>query len=298
VPFAGHLWWNAQHCGVNLAFNFGFRSDASTGYGPLWLLWAVLLMAGPVGFLTLWHLPRAVKFGFFARIFLATLLVLLGISIWRQEFGANWAAPLGFMAILALAEIQPKAFSFARKSGLILSLVLLLPVTLGLAALNLNILRAEMFGNEGFAHRIDRILDLDNGALIEQVRPYSEGRIVVAMDYGIGASFDNAGFEEVTVFSNSIYGRNQDLLIDFRTLEGRDMVLLPAEPKADLLLAGELFDSFEIVTLTTARRSYEIVLGQGFSYETYRRDWILPVITRLYDKSPFPFSSCFMDKYR
>ena len=45
--FLAHLYWNALHCSINLAFNFSFRTGAITGYGPLWLVLTLLIMAGP-----------------------------------------------------------------------------------------------------------------------------------------------------------------------------------------------------------------------------------------------------------
>ncbi len=298
VPFAAHLWWNAQNCSVNLAFNFGFRDAAAAGYGPLWLLLTIVFMAGPAGVLAMWYTPGAERVGFFSRVFLGTLVVMLGISIWRREFGINWGAPLGFMAVFALVEIRPQVFARARYAGLTLTALILVPLMALMMALQLNLIRLQDYRPDKVAHTADRILDLDNGDLIELLRPLADGRVLVAMDYGTGASFDNAGFEAVTVLSKSVFGRNQDLLTDFRQLDGRNMLLIPLGPRADVVLAEALFDSFEITTVKTARRSYQVVIGSGFSYENYRETWIMPVITNLYDKSPIPYRACYMDKYR
>ncbi|NOX72071.1 MAG: hypothetical protein GXP03_00085 [Alphaproteobacteria bacterium] len=297
-PFLAHLWWNWNNCSVNLAFNFGFRANESTGWGPLYVLLTILIMAGPAGFLALWAAPRVRKFGFFSRAFLATLLVMLLISIWRQEFGVNWGTPLAGMAVLALAELRPQAFDLARRAGLVLAAALVLPIAVLALALDMDLLKVGDFrdGSAGFA--ADLILDLNDGTLPALLRPLAKGRVLVTQEYGVGAGFDNAGFDETTVFSTTIFGRNQDLLTDFRMLDGRDMVIVPFAAKADQALADRLFDSYEIVTLSTARQSYEFILGRGFSYETYRKGWIMPVITALYQQSRFPYRACYMDKYR
>jgi dolichyl-phosphate-mannose-protein mannosyltransferase len=297
-PFAAHLWWNVQNCSINLAFNFGFRAGENTGWGPLYVLFTILVMAGPVGFLALWAAPKVKRFGFFSRAFFATLLVMLIISIWRGEFGVNWGTPLAGMAVLALAELRPQAFELARRAGLALAAVLVLPIAVLAVALDIDVLNVGDFRDGRAGYAADLILDINNGSLPDLVRPLAEGRVLVTQEYGVGAGFDNAGFGETTVFSKSIFGRNQDLLTDFRKLDGRDMVIVPFNTKADEELAKSLFDSYEIVTVGTARQSYELVLGRGFSYKTYRENWILPVITALYDQSKFPFSACYMDKYR
>ncbi len=298
VPFAAHLWWNWNNCSVNLAFNFGFRSGEATGWGPIYVLLTMLVMAGPAGFLALWKLPRLPQLGYFSRVFLSTLVVMLVISIWRREFGVNWGAPLAGMAVLALAESRPQAFELAHQAGLVLAAALVLPIA-GLAvALDTNLLKVGDFSTARAGFAADLILDLNDGSLPDLVRPLAEGRVLVAQEYGVGAGFDNAGFAETTVFSTTIFGRNQDLLTDYRALNGRDMVVVPFGAKADLVLAAKLFDSYEIIRIQTARQSYEMILGQGFSYENYRNGWIIPVITALYDQSRFPYRACYMDKYR
>jgi 4-amino-4-deoxy-L-arabinose transferase-like glycosyltransferase len=297
-PFLAHLWWNWLNCSVNLAFNFGFRAGEATGWGPLYVLLTILVMAGPAGFLALWVAPKVKRFGFFSRVFLATLLVMLVISIWRGEFGVNWGTPLAGMAVLALAELRPQAFDLARRAGLALAALTVLPIAFAAMALDMDVLKVRDFtdGRAGFA--ADLVLDINTGALPDLVRPLAEGRVLVSQEYGVGAGFDNAGFPETTVFAKTIFGRNQDLLTDFRTLDGRDMVIVPFDARADQVLAKALFDSYEIVTIRTERQSYEMILGRGFSYASYRKGWILPVITGLYDQSPFPFGACYMDKYR
>jgi dolichyl-phosphate-mannose-protein mannosyltransferase len=297
-PFAAHLWWNWLNCSVNLAFNFGFRAGESTGWGPLYVLLTILVMAGPAGFLALWAARRLGNFGFFSRVFLATLLVMLVISIMRGEFGVNWGTPLAGLSVLALAELRPQAFDLARRAGLALASLTVLPIAVMAVALDTDVLKVGAFtdGRAGFA--ADLVLDLNNGALPDLVRPLAKGRVLVTQEYGVGAGFDNAGFSQTTVFAKTIFGRNQDLLTDFRRLDGRDMVIVPFDKTADQVLAKALFDSYEIVTISTRRQSYELILGRGFSYDSYRKGWILPVITGLYDKSPFPYGACYMDKYR
>jgi len=298
--FLGHLWWNYQHCSINLAFNFGFRDSRATGFGPLWLMLTLLIMAGPLGYGVLWHLltQRTRNFGFFSRLFLGTLAVMLVVSILRREFGVNWGAPLGFLALLALAEIAPfGAPVWSRRLGLGLSVLTLGPLAVILLLLKFGVLPASMVAPSKVGI-LNQQLDLANGSLIAQLRPLAKGRVVAAGEYGIAAVLDNARFDHTTVFSRSVFGRNQDLMTDFRALNGRDVLFVPYGGVVNQASIAPLFDSLKIVTLQTARQSYQVALGQGFRFAAYRTGWILPVISALYDKSRFPYGACLMDSYR
>ncbi len=297
APFLWHLWWNYQNCSVNLAFNFDFRTSAATGFGPLWVLLTLLIMTGPLAVLVLLGLRRTLFVGFFARVFLASLVVVLAISVLRGEFGVNWGAPLGFMAVLALAEVNPRAMEIARKFGLILSFVSLVPLAALLILLKSGSLPPEAIASprEGFTVRM--LYNIDEGDLVTELRGFAAGRPVAVLEYGVGASLINAGFSDVLVFSKSVYGRNQDLTTDFRAYVGQDIVLLAPTAEGETRLANELFDSAEVHRIQTDRQSYQVILGRNFRYDVYRTNWILPVLTGLYEQSRIPHGNCYMNIY-
>jgi len=299
--FLAHLWWNADHCSVNLAFNFGFRSIHATGFGPVWVVLTLAIMAGPLAFGLLARIAfgNAHKVGFFARTFLGTVAVMLVISVLRGEFGVNWGAPLAALTVLAMVEVAPaQAPVWSRRIGLAASLALLLPLSAVLLGLKYELLPATALTDAKRAADFNQHLDLADGQLIRQIAPLNAGRVTVAMEYGIVAVLDNARIGPTTVFTRSVFGRNQDLQTDFSEMNGRDMVVLLNGAGSDTDEITRLFDSANVVTLTTSRQTYLVVLGQGFQYATYRAEWILPTISELYDKSPFPYLQCGMDKYR
>lgn len=301
VPFAWHLWWNYSHCSVNLAFNFSFRADQATGYGPLWVILTLLVMSGPAAIVLIPVLLRRREprnLGLFTRTFFGSIAVMFVISVLRGEFGVNWGAPLGPIAVLAMTEFLPKSsFQLARRSGLALSVLLLLPVLGVLAGLKGGWIAPERLTSPEKSAQVRMQLDLSDGSLAAALAPLAAGRVPVATEYGIAASLGNAGLAPVVVFSQSVYGRNQDLATDFHALDGADMMVVANHAdEADSLAA--LFDSVDIATVQTDRRAYQVVLGHGFSFPAFRRDWILPVIERYYDKSGFAFSACPMVRYR
>ncbi len=301
VPFGLHLWWNINHCSINLAFNFGFRISNATGWGPLWVLLSLLIMSGLLGFQALIAITRSdiSTPGFFCRTFLASMMVMFVVSVLRRDFGVNWGAPLGFLALLTLAEHNWLAkLRPAHMAGFALSALIVLPLAGVFFTLKHDLLKPDDLVNPRRAQSARLLLDLDNGSLIEAIRPFANDRVFAAMDYGIRAIFDNAGFEDTTVFSKSVFGRNQDLRTDFQKLDGAALVVLPNHPGMAAELGRTLFESFEVVIVSAKKGSYEVLLGQGFRYDAYLENWILPVMAKLYDKSPIPWQVCFMDQYR
>jgi len=63
-------------------------------------------------------------------------------------------------------------------------------------------------------------------------------------------------------------------------------------------IARRLFRSFDVVTVKTGRAGYAVILGHGFRYQAFKKDWISPVIKGFYDKSGLPWGRCYMNKYR
>jgi len=299
-PFALHLWWNLDHCSVNLAFNFGFRNSRAAGYGPLWLIVSLVIMGGPLALLAIresWR--RLAPAGFFERVFLGSLGVMLVLSVWQHDFGIHWGAPLGLLAVLALSERAPHfEFSRAVTPSIWLAALTILPIGVLVLGLKTGLVPARWIMSARDGHSVALHLDLDDGSLARGLRPMVGERDLAVMEYGIGASLANVGFAPPVVFSKSVFGRNQDLFTDFRLLDGHDFAVLPNTAHADIDMAHALFDSFEIKIIKTPRARYEVILGQGFRYDAYRKSWILPVITNLYDKNPFPVWRCYMDRYR
>lgn len=300
--FGMHLWWNYQNCSVNLAFNFGFRSIHATGFGPVWVALTILIMSGPLGFALIGRVllrQTAQPVGFYTRIFFGVLGVMLAISALRGEFGVNWGAPLGFLALLVLSEVSPEQPPiWSRRLGLALTVMTLLPLAGLLVLLKLNWMQPQQFVSAGRAALFNQHLDLADGEFLHQLRALAENRRVVTMEYGVAAVLENAGYPAVTVFSKSVFGRNQDLETDFAALNGQDMLLMPNGTTINDDDLEGLFDSVSVVPITTVRQTYYLALGQGFNYEIYRDKWITPVITALYDQSRFPYGGCYMDKYR
>ncbi len=301
-PFLWHLWWNLNNCDVNLAFNFVFRVDRAAGWGPAWLALTLVVIGGLPAVAALWTLSRNLLAGrmpdFFGRLFAGTLVVMLLIALWRHDFGVNWGAPLGFLAVLALAEAW-SGQSWRRLVGAaaLFGGVTLVPV--GLLALGLRFMwiAPEDIVSDQQARWVRFHYDLDEGRLDAQLRALARGRVVAALDYGTGAMLVNRGFPAV-VLSRSVYGRNADLRVDFSALAGKDFLIVGPRVAAEVGQLSRLFQRTATVQLAANRGTFPALEGWGFRYETYLNDWIRPVISMYYDKTFLPVRACYMDRYR
>ncbi len=301
APFLWHLWWNLNNCDVNLAFNFIFRIDRAAGWGPAWLALTLVLMAGLPGLAALWVLLRNLRAGhrpdFFGRLFMGTLVVMLLIALWRRDFGVNWGAPVGFLAVLALAEAAPgRLWPRLRGAAVLLGGVVLVPVALLALGLRFMWIAPETVLPARQAQWMRFHYDLDEGRLDAPLRGLARGRVVAALEYGTGAMLINRGFDAV-VLSRSVYGRNADLRVDFRALAGRNLVVVGPAGTLGADEVSRLFQSASIAPLPGNRATFPALEGWGFRFENYLDDWIKPVISKYYDKNFLPVRACFMDRY-
>ncbi len=303
VPFAWNLWWNYNNCAVNFAFNFSFRNEQPTG-GPLpALIGALLLVTGAMSFQFLWLRLRLRKTGqtggtFFTPVFLATLFLSLVIALTRGNFGANWAAVYGFLAILALAEIAGlRSARFAARFSLGMALVLSLPLMLFLTATKSNVIRIADIVDEAKVYSYTLTLDLNDSPLIAGLKTLGEGRVFATPQYGLTAMIKNGRLGPAVTLSRSVYGRNDDLFVDLYALDGRDFVLLASNPDRAQSMAQTLFDSYEIHEVKGVYGVYQVVLADGFKLETYLEDWLLPFVRDRYATAPFPFRACPVSQY-
>lgn len=304
MPFVWNLWWNYNNCAVNFAFNFSFRNEKPTG-GPLpALIGTLLLVTGVMSFQFLWLRLRLRKAGraggqFFAPIFLATLLLSLLIALARGNFGANWAAVYGFLAILALAEMAGiRSARFAARFSLAMALLLSLPILLVLTAFKSEVLRPSDFLDEAQAYSHALTLDMNDAPLVAALQALGEGRVFGAPRYGMTSMMKNARLSPALTLSRSVYGRNDDLFVDLRQLDGRDFLLLAKNPARAEALAQAFFNDYEIHEVEGVHGAYQVVLADGFMLESYLEDWLRPFIRDRYEAAPFPYRSCPLDRYR
>lgn len=291
--FAWHLWWNAQNCAVNLAFNFSFRDETATGGALLALAATLVLLCGAMAYVFLWQIARTRQAGFFSRIFLASLVVALVIALARGNFGANWAAAFGGLAVLALAEAPGRRrLNVAFGTSLAMGGLLSLPVLILLGMMQSKLISPEKILPPAAAYRFSLLQDMDEGTLLGALERIGEGRVYGSEDYGVSGAMKLGGLRPVVTLSRRVYGRNDDLFTDFAALDGRDFALLNLRQEMGEDLARQLFASYRVETLEGRLGRYQVILADGFSHAAYQERIWQPFVRQYYLASPFPYMGC------
>jgi len=302
IPFIGNIVWNYYNCSVNLAFNFAFREIEVGIIGWAYGILSFLLILGPtIIFIILRSFGKfeARPLGFFTRALYGTLAVMLIFALQRGYFGPNWAVPLLAPAILAATEVfSTRQLHRLRTWNASFSVIIVAPLFVLLASNKLGLVHLEDIAPKGIAVVINQVFDLADGSLSEEVVELADGRAIAAIRYGRGAELSNSTGVPVVLFSDLVFGRNQDLFTDYRELDGQEIVFLPHNIQMGTDLADKIFASYKIESVEGFRQSYPVIIGHGFDYAAYRDELILPVMEKYYNKSPFPSGRCFMDRYR
>jgi dolichyl-phosphate-mannose-protein mannosyltransferase len=284
LPFAAvNLWWNYEHCWANLMFN-AYNRHQTAGWSwktPLLYAVSVLYVLSPVA---LWQLVRG-------RGAVAAALGDPG----TRFFGWMFALPFGFFAVLSLVKqiglhwllgFVPFFFVLA---GLVLSREQLRRsvVYLGaFSALHVAAIAAatvlpletwkdtRIYGGIVYHVRINDIL--------RELKPY-EGQFTLAADgYSPAVTASYYSGRYFLVFGQgSSYARHDDILTDFRPLDGKDILILRKDPPEDPDYRP-YFRTVEYRQFTIAGAAFHLVLGRGFDFAAYREGVLKPVRDRLY----------------
>jgi hypothetical protein len=288
-------WWNSANCWSNYMFNFVNRHEANAGVG--WktpLLYAVMLayvLTPPV----LWQIFRRRPAGAdFQDMTLATLalvpLLLFALLSPVKTIGLHWVlAFVPFALLLAARRVSAAA------------LPKLAAFFLGFAALHLAaILVAARLPLESWQSlRIypGAVLTFESQALLERAAP---GDSLLASDgysNAVTLGYNLRRYVPVLGLASS-HARHDDILTDWRTHDGRDIVVI-RKTAPD---AGEYDNWFRSVTVESFEHRgarFWVVRGQGFDYAAYR-DSVLDEVHRRYYALPrwLPQRGCyFCDRY-
>lgn len=284
LPFAAvNLWWNYEHCWANLMFNAYNRNE---GAGWSWktpLLYAVsaLYLLSPVA---LWQLVKGRR----------SVLAALADPATRF-FAFMFAFPFGFFAVLSLVKqiglhwmlgFVPFFFVLAgwtlsreqlRRSVVYLgafSAVHVVAIAVA-ATLPLETWKSTRV-YDGIVYHV-RINDI-----LRELEPY-EGRFALAADgYSAAVTASYYSGKYFFVFGRgSSYARQDDILTDFRPLDGKDILILRKDPPEDPDYRP-YFRSVEYKEFTLSGATFHVVLGRGFDFTAYREGALKAVRDRLY----------------
>jgi hypothetical protein len=298
--FLVNLYWNWNHCGYNLLFAFvsrvhdgGFDTTnvaiyllVLTYFYTPWLLWFV------------WRRRHALRdrlrmqpYRLWAAAGLVPFALLLLLAPFKSV-GLHWVAPFGALPlVLAMAltgaELRLSLrwmVYFALLQTAVLGGLSLAPIEwlsehprYGSAVINL---KADDVARELFA--------------LDPAGHYMTG------SYSRSALLAHHGRRHVGVFGNgSHHGRQDDMLTDFRALEGETLYILLRQETMDIGEYRRFFGQIRAHRIEVRGAGFTVLEGREFDSEAYRETVITEVLERHYAPPDWlPIRRCtFMERY-
>jgi hypothetical protein len=315
APFVAlNLGWNYAHCWANLLHNVYNRDTSGGWHKPLVFAALLVYVSSP---LLLWQLARGARelreaagrppVAAIAACALAPLAVLAAAAPFKT-IGLHWL--LAFMPALFMTGAFALGAAPLAASARFLA---------GFSALHVVLVAAfaaapvETWRD---ARKYDSLVEaLHADELLAALRPY-EGRFALAAtSYSTAATLayhaaevgfvtrpDAAGgrgeaWRRHYVFvlgPGSGHGRHDDLVTDFRALDGRDVLVVRKHP-ADPQEYAPLFRAVEFRDVTVRGATFHLVLGQGFDFAAYR-ERVLALVRDRYYRIPgyLPQGGCYV----
>jgi hypothetical protein len=286
LPFAMvNLWWNYEHCWANLMFNaYNRNTGAGAGWSwktPLLYVVSVLYVLSPVA---LWQLAKgreSVRAAladpatrFFAFMFAFPFGFFAVLSLVKQ-IGLHWL--LGFVPFFFVLAGWTLSREQLRRSVVYLGAFSALHVAAIAVAATLPL---ETWKNTRVYDGIVYHVRIDD--VLRELKPY-EGQFALAADgYSAAVTASYYSGKYFFVFGRgSSYARQDDILTDFRPLDGKDILVLRKDPPEDPDYRP-YFRSVEYKEFTLSGATFHIVLGRGFDFPAYREGALKAVRDRLY----------------
>ncbi len=301
LPFAAlNAWWNYNHCWANLMFNVYNRNDdaAWSLRNPLLFVLSVLYMVSPVALFQLWRgrvalraLLAAPRTRFFLLAWVAPFAVFALLSLLKQ-IGLHWL--LSFVPFFFVAAALTLSAAQLRKSVVYLGVFSAIHVA---AIVGASLLPMEIWKGSRLYDGI--VFHVKTAELLQRLQPYAGKYEFAADGFSPAVTAAYASGRYFFVFGTaSSHARQDDILTDFRTLAGKNILVLRKSPPNpgdyEPYFARVEYRQFELHGAT-----FHLVLGQGFDYPTYRERVLRPLRDRYYRiPSYLPLGRCyFCERY-
>jgi len=296
LPFAAiNLEWNRDHCWANLMFNLYNRHE-----GAGWSWRTPLLYAGMLAYLLtpplLWLLwreraatpggPGAAVRRALAAVALAPLALFAVLSPVRTV-GLHWVLSFLPFAVLLLA-VRVGAATLRRVAAFLAAFAALHAAAIGIAAR----LPLETWQSSRLYDGI--VLTFESQALLRAVQPFADDYVLASDGYSNAVTLGYNARRYVPVFGEgSSHARHDDLLTDFRNLDGRNILIL-RKTAPDAADYAPYFRTLEVQSFALRGATFYRVLGRGFDFATYRDRVLARVRDRYYAiPSWLPGGACY-----
>lgn len=288
LPFVFvNLHWNYTHSWANLMFNFFNRNrkeEFSLLKPLIYLVSQAYLMTPPLVYYLVkkrreltGKMTSSPDFRFFAILFACALLLFLPMSF-RKVIGLHWV--LTFYPFLYIA-----AFFVMNRDEFYRSMRFML----GFSFVHLFVVAILLALPPGLAKRNRNynaiVMGVHSQSVVDSIKPYEKEFTLATGSYADSAVMSYHYGKYFLVFgAGSYHGRQDDLITDFRKLNGGNILVLAKSPP-NMENFGQYFKRVEVRQFTVHGAVFHIVLGCGFEYETYR-DTVLKGIKEKYYNIP------------
>lgn len=301
VPFvAVNLYWNYTHCWANIMFNVFNRNKKETFSVIKFLIFVIMqiyLLTPPLFYYALKRRKELYekivsgRLAIFSFAFVVPLIIFTILSF-KKMVGLHWTlAFYPFVYILVYSFLTEEELLKSIKFIVIFSLIHLL-----LIGSILSIPIKYFKNNKNFK---SIVLGTNPGQIIAKLKPYENNYYFATPSYADSSVMSYHYKRYFMVFGGgSHHGRQDDIITDFRKLEGRNILIFKqSEPKAEEYKS--FFKNVEIKEISMGEAKYYFVLGYGFNYEKYKQMILVPIKETYYNIPEYlPMSSCyFSEKY-
>jgi hypothetical protein len=301
LPFAAYnAWWNYEHCWANLMFNVYNRHD-DAGWSlrtPVLYLLSLLYMLSPLALYQFGRGRAALgpklaepRTRFFMVAWVAPLAVFALLSAVKQ-IGLHWL--LSFVPFFFITAALLLSAAQLKKSVVYLVAFSAIHVA---AIVGASLLPLEIWKSSRLYDGI--VFHVKTAELLQRLEPYAGKYEFSADGFSPAVTASYASGKYFFVFGTaSSHARHDDILTDFRTLAGKNILVLRKNPPnpADYT---PYFAKVELRQFELHGATFYLVLGQGFDYPRYREGVLRPLRERYYRMPSYlPLGHCyFCERY-
>ena len=232
------------------------------------------------------------------RLFVLASLVPLCVFVivsFKKIVGPHWYVPfLPFAYVMVAFLLDPQQIAKSIKPALVVSLV---QVSLVFAVSFVPVGKLKGLAKE--TDLASLVMYLYPQRVLQSLEVYGDDFILATKSYSISALLEYYRGDRVIVFGKgSHHARQDDILTNFKELEGRNILIL-RRATADPNEYRPCFDKLEIKPLKVEEATFSLLFGYGFRYQEYRQRYLLLAL-RAYYQIPdwLPYSkSFFHEKY-
>ena len=302
LPFALlNVYWNYTHCWDNILFNLYYRNEGEE-FSPdkvaIFFGTQIYLMTPPVIYYLFKHraeFRQKIKrdhFRLFAWLFLLPIAAFALLSL-KKIIGLHWV--LAFYPFLYLL-----VYLFLSREELLKSIKFMAWFSIAhLAAIAvIAVMPLETWKPLNRYNGI--VFMFRNAEIVEKVRPYEQqGFVLTADGYTPAAIISYHYGKNFSVFGEGLhYARQDDIITDFRPLNGRD-ILIVKKSVPDMAQYAPYFRRVEVRPFTLRGVTFYFVLGYGFDCGNYKKLVLKPIKEKYYNiPALLPHAPCyFCEKY-